>query len=200
MPMRTWCGILTFAMLISISSTTFGQFGNPFRAMKNSFAELKQWHRESKERFHMDMQRNNALPSPFLYDDQMTVHQTFDMMYAKGAMMNRVLSSVHFDPKTNKLNRSGLTMLQEILHQQKDLDINVAASMDPNVDNARQLEVRNLLAKYEFPGGQPGVKGIFMKPHYGVGGEKAVLRETFLSNQPAPSLSTVSGDISGSAQ
>ena len=80
------------------------------------------------------------------------------------------------------------------------LDVFVANSMNPEIDEARQTELRNVLAKYTFPGHKPNVAGAFFLPHHAVGSEQSVLRDTYLSSQRAPTLESVSGNISGSAQ
>lgn len=191
--MKSWMvrPIIAFVLIGLFSSVGYSQ--NPFRNVGN-------WWREVRTQFRLDTQRNNALPQPFAVQDQATVHDTFSQMYAQGAVMNRILDSVHFDPATNELNNAGRTRLREILAQQKPLDIQVASTLKPDVDNARIEKLKSLLANYSFPGHRPQISSTFHLPHHNVGSEEAAWRKTFLSSQPAPKLQSVSGEISGSAQ
>lgn len=202
MLIRKSIGVLAFSALLLVTSNAYSQniFRNACGSIQNSISNFKAGMRKSKENFHRDMQRNNAFPSPFIVEDQMMIQNTFAPMYALGASQNRILDSVHFDPKTNKLNSSGYNRLRQILAQQKKLDVFVANSMNPEIDEARQTELRNVLAKYTFPGHKPNVAGAFFLPHHAVGSEQTLLRETYLSSQRAPTIESVAGNISGSAQ
>jgi len=202
MLIRKSIGALAFSALLLVTSNAYSQnmFRNAYGGIQNSISNFRAGLKKSRDNFHRDMQRNNALPSPFIVEDQMMVQNTLGPMYAMGANHNRILDSVHFDPKTNKLNASGYNRLRQILAQQKELDVFVANSMNPKIDEARQSELRDVLAQYTFPGHQPNVAGAFFLPHHNVGSEQTELRKTYLSNQPAPTLRSVSGSISGSAQ
>lgn len=202
MLIRKSLGTIAFTALLLVTSNAYSQniFSNPFSGIRNSISNFKAGVKKSRDNFQRDTQRNNALPSPFIVQDQMSIQNTFTPMYAMGANHNRILDSVHFDPKTNKLNASGYNRLREILAQQKALDVYISNSMNPQIDEARQSEIRGVLAQYTFPGHKPNVAGAFFLPHHTSGSEQTELRKTYLSNQPAPSLQSVSGDISGSAQ
>ena len=189
MPGRIRNTLLAFALVLAGGNQSFGQ--NPFQG-------IKKWYGEFRTQFNLDCQRNNAFPQPFATADQMAVQRTLSPMFAKGATINRILDSVHFDPATHKLNNVGRTRLREYLAQQKPLDIFIASTLDPKVDKARQKQLSELLAQYSFPGHRPGVSTTFYLPHHLNATEKATLRDTFLSNQPSPSLQTVAGSISGS--
>lgn len=183
--------ILAVACLLCFSNATYAQ--NPFK-------KVGQWWGEVKYQFKLDSQRNNATPQPFSAQDQMSVQQTFAPMYARGAVINRIMDSVHFDPTTHELNNAGRHRLRQILSQQKSLDIYVASTMNPKVDKARQAQLKDLLAQYSFPGHRPGVSNVFYTPHHYTGSEEATLRETYFSVQKSPTLESVAGQVSGSAE
>lgn len=174
----------------------------PFFAGAASAQEIKsdRWWSQACSQFRLHQQRNNALPQPFARRDQGIVKETFGVMFAKGATINRILDSVHFDPETQQLNNVGKTRLREILAQKKNLDVLISTTFDGQLDLKRKKQIQALLATLKFPGNRPGVSTTFHLPHHSVGAEKAALRQTFWASQPEPSLGSVAGDISGSAK
>jgi hypothetical protein len=183
--------LLLLTLLITFPNVGYSQ--NPFQG-------FSKWYGKVKSQFLLDSERNHAYPQPFLKQDQIAYRGVFAPMLAKGSAVTRILDAVHFDEKSHHLNGVGIAKLRNILSQQKNLDILVASSMNPEVDKAREGKIRELLSQYSFPGTRPRVAGVFYQAHHGTGSEHAIRRETFLSNQPAPNLNTVSGEIAGSAE
>ncbi len=150
--------------------------------------------------FQQDQRKNNALPQPFSSQDQWSVRQTFSPMLAKGARINRILDSVHFEPSTHGLNSVGKKRLREIISQQKPLDILVGSTLDAEVDKQRLRQLRAVLGQLDFPGDRPRVSLTHYLPYHHNGSEKSDLRKGFWAAQKSPTLESVAGDISGSAQ
>lgn len=183
--------VLTLTCLGLFSATAWSQ--NPFQKVRN-------WYQNMKSQFDLDVKRNNAWPQPFAVEDQLRVQQTFAPMLVQGAALNRILDSVHFDPKTHELNNAGRTHLRVILQQQKPLDILVASTMDPETDKARQEKLTELLSQYSFDGPRPGVSTTFYLPHHKSAFEQADIRQRYIQALRQPTIDSVQGRVSGSTQ
>lgn len=167
---------------------------------QNPVQGFGEWWKGFKFQFDLDSKRNHATPQPFASQDQRIVQQSFASMYHRGNMLGRVLGSVHFDEKTNELNNAGRTQLQQILAQQKPMNIFLASTLDPKVDRTRQEKLKALLANYSFPGHRPDVETTFYLPHLRMATDYADIQQKYMNGQPVPTLKSVSGQISGSTR
>ncbi|MDB4724280.1 hypothetical protein OAF71_00650 [bacterium] len=159
--------LLLLTLLITFPNVGYSQ--NPFQG-------FSKWYGKVKSQFLLDSERNRAYPQPFLEQDQIAYRGVFAPMLAKGSADTRILDAVHFDEKSHHLNGVGIAKLRNILSQQKNLDILVASSMNPEVDKARECKIRELLSQYSFPGTRPRVAGVFYQAHHGSGSEHGLVR------------------------
>jgi hypothetical protein len=67
-------------------------------------------------RFHLDRQRMNAWPEPFIYDDWQVARTPIAMMKGKGWQLQNTIADDHFDRETQRLTRSGEIKLYAILN------------------------------------------------------------------------------------
>jgi hypothetical protein len=141
---------------------------------------------------HADLisQRNDAWPKPFQCYDRQSYHGIFAVMTQRGWQCECTLTSDHFDPQTQELNRAGkakihgiMTNLPEIarqVHVYQDSTAEVAAARLSNV----RAEIQNSFVALP----EPQLAVTTYVPHGMNGALVEDVQKRFVENLPDPAV------------
>ena len=149
--------------------------------------------------------RNDAWPKPFNCADRQLYFEIWRPMIDQGFEEQCVLTSVHFDPETNELNRFGIFTVQGILQNmptsRKKVFVN--RDVDQSVSQARMDNVNQVVKTY-YNHMAPNAEVAFsnMLPSSIKGNRAETINQLFIEGAPTPIIPISSGSqsVSGSIE
>jgi hypothetical protein len=141
---------------------------------------------------HADLiyQRNDAWPKPFQCYDRQAYHSIFAVMTQRGWQCECTLTSDHFDPQTQELNRAGKAKIQGIMTNLPEVarQVHIYQDSTPEVAKARMENVRAEIQTSFMSSAEPQLAITLYKPHGMNGSLVEDVQKRFVENLPDPAV------------
>lgn len=141
---------------------------------------------------HADLiaQRNDAWPKPFLCHDRQAYHAIFAVMTQRGWQCECTLTSDHFDPQTQQLNRAGKAKISGIMTNLPEVarQVHVLQDSTNEVAEARMENVRNEIQNKFVALPIPEIAVTNYAPHGMNGALVEDVQKRFVEGLPAPAV------------
>lgn len=170
-------------------------------AVASSTSSLHSDWESFKRRFHLDTERNEAWPHPFVGPDRQAYREMFRPCYDRGWEIEHSLSDACFDAETGELNRLGAAKVAQMVRSApaNRKTLFVYQSKSPDVARHRVDLVRNYIqAEY---GRSAGIAVATTRnyPETGSGTYAETISRQWQRSLPSPTLrvQSVSGAVGG---
>lgn len=147
------------------------------------------------------MARNGAWPKPFDCADRQLYFSVWEPMIDQGFEEQCVLTSAHFDPATNELNKFGQHAVAGIMQNMPSTRRTVFLNRDtnPEVSEARRKAVADTINTFYGQQGPASIAYSQKRPVTTHGLKAALIQEQLLGNMPTPAIPVSVGQDVNSA-
>ncbi len=123
------------------------------------------WH-SFWNRVHLDWNRNNCWPEPFVQQDANRICEHFSIQIANGWQRQNTLSEVYFDPDTQMLNEAGRRKVWTIMNTTPEpyRTIYVVQAMAPDIHERRVDSVQKVASGWSDESVMPQVIPVKITP------------------------------------
>ncbi len=203
---RTSIVMLSLSWIVGVASVGLaqswppnGQYGNCSSGGCDSYGGSNDASRIQKAQAKCDLikqqadliaQRNDAWPKPFQCYDRQAYHSVFAVMTQRGWQCECTLTSDHFDPETNQLNRAGKSKISGIMNNLPEVarQVHVLQDSTDEIANTRLANVRAEIQDAFVALPPPELAVTTNVPHGMSGALVEDVQKRFIAGLPEPSV------------